>query len=318
VHRRAANRRDPARMLVHRARRRAWHESWNRARLDQPEELMSARFTSATRLALATALFACTTLSACLVGDTDSPEDEGPIDTTVQLTHPDQDVAGSQIRLVEGEAAPPTDALVVQTPGIDVSGYQGNVAWGAAAGRGVRFAYIKATEGTYYRNPSFASQYNGSYNAGIIRGAYHFATPNTSSGATQANYFVDHGGGWSADGKTLPPALDLEYNPYGSACYGKTHAQMVAWIRDFASTVKHRTGRDVVFYTSTSWWTLCTGNNASFGNNPLWIPRYGSSVGALPASWSYQTIWQYADHGTSPGDADRFNGDYSRVKAFAL
>ena len=83
---------------------------------------------------------------------------------------------------------------------------------------------------------------------------------------------------------------------------------MVAWIHDFANTVKARTGRDAVFYTSTSWWTLCTGNNAAFGNNPLWIPRYGSSVGTLPASWSFQTIWQNADSGVFPGDQNQFNG----------
>ncbi len=257
-------------------------------------------------------------LAACVADVDMTTEDEGPVDESAVLAHPDDDIVGSQIQLVEGTDAPAVDALAVQTPGLDVSGYQGNVAWSTVRGNGGRFAYIKATESTTYRNPYFAQQYNGSYSAGLIRGAYHFATPNTSTGAAQANYFVDHGGGWSRDGKTLPPALDLEYNPYGSACYGKTHAQMVAWIRDFANTVRARTGRDVVFYTSTSWWTLCTGNNATFGNNPLWIPRYGSSVGALPASWQYRTIWQYADHGTFPGDQNKFNGDFSRVQAFAL
>ena len=264
------------------------------------------------------ALFALLLPLTSCVAEVDTVEDEGPIDETAQLAHPDDDIVGSQIQLVEGIDAPAVEPFVTQTPGLDVSGYQGNVAWSTVRSHGARFAYIKATESTSYRNPYFSQQYTGSYNAGIIRGAYHFATPNTSTGAAQANYFVDHGGGWSRDGKTLPPALDLEYNPYGSACYGKTHAQMVAWIRAFASTVKQRTGRDVVFYTSTSWWTLCTGNNASFGNNPLWIPRYGSSVGTLPASWHFQTIWQYADHGTFPGDQNRFNGDFSRVQAFAL
>jgi hypothetical protein len=49
-----------------------------------------------------------------------------------------------------------------------------------------------------------------SANVGMIRGAYHFALPNSSSGATQANYFAGNGGGWSWDGKTLPGALDIE------------------------------------------------------------------------------------------------------------
>lgn len=233
------------------------------------------------------------------------------------ITHPEEDTPGSQVRIHEGSDAPQLEAAVTQTPGMDVSSYQGAVSWSAAWASGARFAYIKATEGASYTNPQFAQQYNGSYRVGMIRGAYHFALPDRSSGAAQGKFFVDHGGGWSDDGKTLPPAIDLEYNPYGASCYGLSQAAMVSWIRDIARTVKARTGRDPVFYTSTSWWTQCTGNSAAFSANPLWIPRYASSVGALPASWSYQTIWQYDDAGTFPGDQNRFNGAIDRLRAFA-
>ena len=40
----------------------------------------------------------------------------------------------------------------------------------------------------------FSANYIGATNAGIIRGGYHFAHPDISSGATQANYFLAHGG----------------------------------------------------------------------------------------------------------------------------
>ena len=256
--------------------------------------------------------------SAALLGCAEMPDDEGP---SGDVTHPELDTPGSQIRIHEGTDGPDEPdgeiaAAVAQTLGMDVSSHQGAVNWSAAKANGARFAYVKATEGTTYRNPQFAQQYNGSFDVGMIRGAYHFALPDRSSGAVQGNFFVDHGGGWSNDGKTLPPAIDLEYNPYGASCYGKSQSGMVAWIRDIASTVRARTGRDPVFYTSTSWWTLCTGNNASFSNNPLWIPRYGSSVGALPASWTFQTIWQFSDSGIFPGDQNRFNGAFDRLQAF--
>ncbi|MFJ1757176.1 lysozyme [Kitasatospora sp. NPDC088134] len=236
--------------------------------------------------------------------------------------HPEQDHAGSTVARHEGRGASAADTsaalAVTQTPGLDVSSYQGNVAWSTAYANGARFAYVKATEGTTYTNPYFAQQYNGSYNVGMIRGAYHFALPNVSSGATQAAYFVSHGGGWSRDGRTLPPALDIEYNPYGATCYGLSQASMVNWIRDFSNTVHTRTGRYPTIYTTTDWWTTCTGNNGSFGaTNPLWIARYSSSVGTLPNGWSYQTIWQYADAGTFPGDQNRFNGAFDRIQALA-
>ncbi|TWD81593.1 GH25 family lysozyme M1 (1,4-beta-N-acetylmuramidase) [Kribbella amoyensis] len=211
--------------------------------------------------------------------------------------------------------APTVTAPAATVEGIDVSSHQGNVNWASQWSAGKRFAYVKASEGNYYTNPYFAQQYNGSYNVGMIRGAYHFATPNDSSGANQANYFVDHGGGWSRDGKTLPGALDIEYNPYGATCYGKTQAAMVTWIRDFLTTYKNRTGRDAVIYTNLDWWTRCTGNSTAFNStNPLWVARYASAPGTLPGGWPFHTIWQYS---STPIDQNRFNGDQTRLVALA-
>jgi GH25 family lysozyme M1 (1,4-beta-N-acetylmuramidase) len=218
-------------------------------------------------------------------------------------------------------AATPTaaGAITSTVPGMDVSSYQGNVNWSAAYANGARFAYVKATEGTGYTNPYFTQQYNGSYNAGMIRGAYHFALPNKSAGSTQAAYFLAHGGGWSADGRTLPGALDMEYNPYsGGTCYGLSQSAMASWVTSFGNYYHGKTGRYPTIYTSTSWWSTCVGSQANLGANyALWIARYNSTVGTLPHGWSYYTFWQYADHGTFPGDQDRWNGTYTNLKKFA-
>jgi GH25 family lysozyme M1 (1,4-beta-N-acetylmuramidase) len=228
---------------------------------------------------------------------------------------------GSQIRLHDGvfnfNPAPIIDASST-VPGMDVSSYQGNVDWSTAYKNGARFAYIKATEGTYYTNSYFAQQYNGSYGVGMIRGAYHFANPADSSGATQAQYFVAHGGGWSADGKTLPGALDIEWDPYGSDCYGLSQSAMVSWINDFATTYHSLTTRWPVIYTATSWWSECTGTLANFSStDPLWVARYSTSVGSLPYPWTVYSFWQYADSGTFPGDQNLFNGSMYRLRVLA-
>ncbi|MHC3469344.1 lysozyme [Streptomyces sp. 7R007] len=205
------------------------------------------------------------------------------------------------------------------TEGVDVSSYQRDVAWSTLWSSGVGWAYTKATEGTSYRNPYFAGQYDGAYDIGMVRGAYHFATPDSGSGTAQADYFVDHGGGWSGDGRTLPGALDIEWNPYGEACYGLSASGMVGWIRDFLSRYKARTGRNAVIYTSTSWWAQCTGGSTAFGStNPLWVARYAASVGTLPAGWSSYTMWQYTSSGPTVGDHDRFNGTRQRLRELAL
>ncbi|MEU0729351.1 lysozyme [Streptomyces sp. NPDC006140] len=206
--------------------------------------------------------------------------------------------------------------------GHDVSSHQKNVDWQSAKKKGARFVYVKATESTTYRNPYFGQQYNGSRNAGLVRGAYHFALPNRSSGAAQAAHFVGNGGSWSADGWTLPPALDIEYNPYDKKrkCYGLSKARMVGWIRSFSDEVKRLTGRRPVIYTTTHWWKTCTGNSSAFAaDHSLWIARYDSaSAGTLPAGWSSWTFWQYDNgSGALPGDQNLFNGSLDRLKRFA-
>jgi GH25 family lysozyme M1 (1,4-beta-N-acetylmuramidase) len=232
-----------------------------------------------------------------------------------QITHPQRDdmgvVTGAHAQ-VQARAAD-----VSGLPGIDVSSYQGDIDWASVA-PSVDFVYAKATEGTYYTNPDFDNQYEGPYDYGVIRGAYHFGIPDNSSGAAQADYFADNGGGWSADGKTLPGALDIEYNPYGDECYDLTQSQMTSWIWDFVNEYAYDEHVYPVIYSTFDWWNTCTGNASGFEDyDPFWIACYCSAAGTLPAGYGYYTFWQYADSGSLPGDQDVFNGAYSRLQALA-
>ncbi|MFF5336534.1 GH25 family lysozyme [Streptomyces sp. NPDC013181] len=212
-----------------------------------------------------------------------------------------------------------SSALATTLPGIDVSHYQGSINWSKVKAAGIRFAYIKATEATSYKDPNFNTNYLNAYNAKVIRGAYHFARPNLSSGATQAAYFASHGGGWSRDNLTLPGMLDLE-----GGCYGKSASAMQSWILDFYNTYKAKTGRDVVIYTSASWWNSCTGGwSGMSARSPLFTAHWTTaSSPAIPKGFPYWTFWQYTDSGSVSGisgavDRDRFNGDASRLLALA-
>ena len=236
-----------------------------------------------------------------------------------KIIHPGADYMGA-VNIAHapwGHSAPvnpATATTVTRLPGIDISAYQGNINWASVAPY-IDFSYAKATEGTYYTNPDFYNQYEGPYYRGVIRGAYHFAIPNNSAGQAQADFFIKHGGGWSSDGRTLPGALDIEYNPYGSECYGLTHAQMVAWVWNFVHEYAYKEHAYPVIYTTTDWWSTCTGNYGGFGAyDPLWIARYASGPGTLPKGWGFYTFWQYAPGGSLPGDQDVFNGAYSRLK----
>jgi GH25 family lysozyme M1 (1,4-beta-N-acetylmuramidase) len=241
-----------------------------------------------------------------------------PAEAAPDYSLADTNFAGTQIALHEGVQGSARVDPAGQTLGHDVSGHQGPVDWPAAAAAGAKFTYVKATEGTGFLNPQFIGQYDGAHSAGLIRGAYHFARPDVSGGAEQAGYFINHGGGWGPDGKTLPGALDIEYNPYGDACYGKSPADMTAWIADFTRTYLAKAKRSALIYTSTSWWKRCTGNTDRFGNtDPLWLARYGPEVGELPAGWDKQSIWQFARGGGLPGDQNYYNGPIGRVESLA-
>ncbi|HWE88831.1 MAG TPA: lysozyme [Pseudonocardiaceae bacterium] len=250
----------------------------------------------------------------------DPPTDDPPA-SDPSTDHPDLDWAGSRIRAQEGAEPGPRGADIPAAGllrGLDVSGHQRRIDWARAAAGGARFAYVKATEGTGATNPRFAQQYDGARRAGLIRGAYHFALPNRSAGRAQADFFVAHGGGWSRDGHTLPPMLDMEYNPYGPACYGLGPAAMADWARSFATEVHARTGRWPTIYTSTNWWRLCTGGRADFaGTDPLFLARYASRSGPLPPRWRSWTFWQFSDAGPLPGDQDYFYGGPDRLRALA-
>ena len=103
--------------------------------------------------------------------------------------------------------------------GTDVSGYQpANINWTGVKNDGVSFAWVKATEGTYYVNPNFTSQLPGAASAGVYVGAYHFARPSddpnitgAKSADSEAAYFWSVAGSYvKTGGGYLVPMLDWE------------------------------------------------------------------------------------------------------------
>jgi GH25 family lysozyme M1 (1,4-beta-N-acetylmuramidase) len=242
---------------------------------------------------------------------------EPALGATTPIAHPEQDYAGAGLAKLYGDAMPAVRPAGL--PGLDVSSWQGTVDWLAVATNGARFAYVKATEGTSYVNPYFTQQYGGASQVGLVRGAYHFALPDRSTGTAQAGWFATHGGAWTADNQTLPGALDIEYNPYGPTCYGLTQSAMVSWIAAFLNEYFVRTGRWAAIYTTTNWWQTCTGNYPGFAlTSPLWIARWSDSVGPLPAGWSTYAFWQWTNQPVEfPGDQDVFNGSQTDLVTLA-
>ncbi|MCP5552010.1 MAG: lysozyme, partial [Akkermansiaceae bacterium] len=91
--------------------------------------------------------------------------------------------------------------------GIDVSHHNGKIDWAAVAVRDFRFAFVKATEGSDWKDPDFEANWKGADAAGLARGAYHFFTT-TSSGLDQADHFIEF---VPKSLGMLPPVIDVEF-----------------------------------------------------------------------------------------------------------
>lgn len=177
--------------------------------------------------------------------------------------------------------------------GVDVSRYQSRVDWPGLWASGHRFVWIKATEGSTHVSPTYAVQHAGAREVGFLVGGYHYARPGSSTGAAQARHFLAHGGGWTADGRTLPGALDLEAATTGDPCHGLTPTALVAWVRSFSDTYRASTGRVPVIYVKASMWQQCLAGERSFGpTHPLWLYDHDGPMGPLPPGWDRPTVWQ--------------------------
>jgi len=172
-------------------------------------------------------------------------------------------------------AAPAAQAAGIY--GQDVSGWQGEVDWAAQAAAGSRFAYVKATEGRSYRSPAFSHQYTGAGGAGLARGGYHFARPDSGGPEEQVDFFLNNGGGWTGDGITLPGMVDFEAYSGLPRNYGLGQQEMRDWISAFSIRYRDQAGRRPVIYTNLHWW------NDVVGTGPRRTRRSSSPPTAPPA-----------------------------------
>jgi GH25 family lysozyme M1 (1,4-beta-N-acetylmuramidase) len=210
--------------------------------------------------------------------------------------------------LAAAAARQPTDALT----GIDVSHHQDVIDWAQVAASGQRFVFAKASEGTGFVDPMYATNRAGATAAGLAFGAYHFARPDLhpSNPIGEADHFVDTA---QLGPGNLLPVLDLERSG------NLSQAQLTQWILEWLGHVTERTGVRPIVYTSPIGWKNRTGDTtaiADAGYTVLWIAHWNVQSPLLPAAdWSGNgwTFWQYSNCGTVPGikgcvDLDWYDG----------
>lgn len=228
----------------------------------------------------------------------------------------------SALTAAPAEAATPDGGTIA---GVDASGA---VDWSNAqtVQPNTKFAYIEATDNVT-RNSNFLANWAGATQAGLARGAYAFGVPNktASNGATQAKFFYSYGGALStANPYTLPPVLDLEFDPNGGSgtsdptqCWNLSAAQTQNWIASYASTFKSVSGVTPVIYTSKSYWQDCVGASTLLKNYKLWIVDDASGAPTMGfGGWSNWTFRQYKQD-QSGFDLDEFHGSLAGLTSLS-
>ncbi len=190
--------------------------------------------------------------------------------------------------------------------GIDVAAHQhpGDqpIDWRAVRNSGVRFAFIKATEGagkpnSVSTNPWFGKDWKAAGAAGVVRGAYHYARPRypLSTAASDAQRFMSvvH---QVAPGQ-LAPVLDLEETG------GLSPQALATWVDTWLRETSRLARRPAMIYTTRGFWTSYLGDTTKFTKYPLWMANHTNAARpvALPGGWKAWTFWQYSATGRVAG-----------------
>lgn len=191
--------------------------------------------------------------------------------------------------------------------GIDAARYQGLIDFRKARAEGVRFAWLKATEGGDFLDPGFGPNSARARAAGLPVGAYHFFYF-CRSAAEQAQWFIANVPKTKGD---LPPVLDIEWNHTSPSCQKRPPAALVhSEMRVFLAALEAHYGTRPVIYTTIDFWR--DNDLGRFGGYEFWL----RSVTALPserypgADWHF---WQWTGTGVVPGvrgiaDINAFTG----------
>ena len=188
--------------------------------------------------------------------------------------------------------------------GIDVSAWQNNIDFEKVKNQGVKIVYIKASEGTTYKDPYFEENYQKAKQNGLYVGSYHYVRARTEKEAKlEAEFFASNLSGKEIDCK---PAMDFE-------TFGNLNREQINNIAIiFLETLKKLTGQDVIVYSNT--YTARNIFNEQVAKYPLWIAQYGVSVPSPNGKWNTWEGFQYTSEGTIIGikgyvDKDKFTKD---------
>lgn len=205
-----------------------------------------------------------------------------------------------------------------------MSSHQGSVNWKQVYADGVRFAFVKTSEGKDWTDPTWTkARYQDMTKNKIIVGCYHFARPQPGrSPETEADFFFSRVKAVTGLPKAigvgmLPLCLDIETSKLNDV-------QTAEWADKFSKRILKLTGRGVITYTSPGVWSNITGGRgAPSRGGDLWVAHYGPKAGhpTVPKGFVSWKFHQYTDKGKVSGvsgavDVNVYRGDLKSLRRY--
>lgn len=167
--------------------------------------------------------------------------------------------------------------------GIDVSKFQGTIDWRKVKASGkVKFAYIKATEGTSIQDPMYKRNIDSARAAGILVGSYHLYSKKTTAYQQFGNFKKVV----QKSKQDLVPVLDIEER-YNKDLY-------MARVDKLLELMEKEYGMKPLIYTSEKvYWDHFSGKK--YKNYHIFIANYRR----YPSTRF--TLWQHSQTGRIKG-----------------
>ena len=200
-------------------------------------------------------------------------------------------------------ALSPQSELIYE--GIDVSNWQKNIDFTKVKNDGVQIVYIKASEGTTFKDPYLESNYKNAKANGLKVGFYHYLTAtNTYQARKQAEFFVS-----VIKGKQVDCKLAMDYEEF----FGEGRNEINEIALAFIQKVKELTRIDVIVYSNLNNVKNAFGDDVA-NEGRLWIAYYNNPNNLInvKSSWNTYIGIQYTSKGIVPGisgyvDKDKFS-----------
>lgn len=213
-----------------------------------------------------------------------------------------EEQVSSQIKILDWPVNVPSNCQM----GIDLSHHNSKADWNAFKNAGVKFAYIKISDGSKNPDGKAMEHAQNAKAYGLKIGYYHFCRPDARQGGTVVSDALDEANDSLKIIADLPKAdlplvLDLE-NDSGANWDSPLNKQdYLLWVTTFINQIKAANESDPVLYSRKEYLDRKLPKDHQLGIYKLWISYYPDRPDynnvPCPIGWNDWAVWQFTENG---------------------